>query len=65
MPQKVEKVHNFLDPPSPRMFWTFLDLGKIGNFGKNLNWENFEILESPLRKKQERMAFHRGGIPSD
>ena len=22
MPQKVEKVHNFLDPPSPRMFWT-------------------------------------------
>ena len=33
MSQKVEKVHNFLDPPphSPRMFWTFLNLGKIGN----------------------------------
>ena len=23
MSQKVEKVHNFLDPPSPRMFCTF------------------------------------------
>ena len=32
MSQRVEKVHNFLDPPpSPRMFWTFLNLGKIQN----------------------------------
>ena len=28
--QIMEKVHNFLDPPpSPRMIWTFLNLGKI------------------------------------
>ena len=26
---KSEKVHNFLDPPLPRMFWTFLNLGKF------------------------------------
>ena len=28
---KSGKVHNFLDPPSPRMIWTFLNLGKIWN----------------------------------
>ena len=34
LPKKVEKVHNFLDPPppSPGMFWIFLIMGKIGNF---------------------------------
>ena len=41
MSQKVEKVHNFLNPPpSPRMIWTFLNLGKIGN------------LITPLRPKK-------------
>ena len=42
----MENVHNFLDPPSPRMFWTFLNLGKIGNLMTPplyLNWEIFEI----------------------
>ena len=29
--QTVEKAHNFLDPPYPRKFWTFLNLGKIRN----------------------------------
>ena len=28
----MEKVHNFLDPPSPRKVWTFLKLGKLGIF---------------------------------
>ena len=28
MSQIVEKVHNFLDPPPPRIIWTFLNLGK-------------------------------------
>ena len=26
--QIVEKVHNFLDPPPPRIMWTILNLGK-------------------------------------
>ena len=43
----MEKVHNFLDPPSPRMIWTFLNLGK--NWGKILNWENFEFSGPPLK----------------
>ena len=47
MSQKVEKVHNFLDPPPfPRMFWTFLNLGKILNSMPPplyLIWERFEI----------------------
>ena len=30
MSQKVEKVHNFLDPP-PGCFGLFFNLGKIGN----------------------------------
>jgi len=31
---KWGKIRNFLDPPppSPRMLWAFLHLGKIGNF---------------------------------
>ena len=30
MSQKLEKVHNFLaPPPSLRVIWTFLNLGKI------------------------------------
>ena len=44
--QKVEKVQNFLDPPpSPRMFRTFLNLGKIGNLmippHLDIIWEKF------------------------
>ena len=35
MSQKMEKVHNFLDPPSPRMIWIFLYLGKILKLAKN------------------------------
>ena len=47
MSQKVEKVH---------MFWTFLNLGKIGNLmapppSSDLIWEKFEILGTPIRKK--------------
>ena len=62
MSQKVEKVHNFLDPPSPRMIWTFLNLGKIGNLMTPplyLIWENIEIGEifnlgtPPQKKKHE------------
>ena len=44
--QKVEKVHNFLDPPSPWMSWTFSNLGKIRNLMTpplRPNWEKFEI----------------------
>ena len=29
---KSGKVNNFLDPPSPRIFSTFLNFGKMGNF---------------------------------
>ena len=59
MSQKVGKVHNFLD--LPRMFGTFLNLGKIGNLmtpqTSNLIWAKFEIREilnfgkPPLLKK--------------
>ena len=42
---KSGKSPQFSWPPSPRMFWTFLNLGKIWN------WENFEFWEPPLRKK--------------
>ena len=46
-------------PPSPRMFWTFLNLGKIGNlmtppqtyFGKKLKLRKFWILGTPPQKK--------------
>ena len=58
MSQKVEKVHNSLDPPSPRMIWTFLNLGKfwnlttpplVPNLGKIWNWEKVEFSEPPLK----------------
>ena len=59
---KAEKVYNFLDPPpSPRVFWTLLNLGKIGslttppplgpNLGKFWNWEDFEFSEPPLKTR--------------
>ena len=47
MSQKVEKVHNFLDPPLPQDVLDFLNLGKIGNLMTPptlyLIWEKFEI----------------------
>ena len=49
MSQKVEKVHNFLDPPpSPRMFWTFLKLGEFWMLGpppqeKNMSLNHFKL----------------------
>ena len=62
MSQKVGTIHNFPPPPSPRMFWTFLNLGKIRNLmtphplpnlGKIRNWENFEFWEPPSEKKHK------------
>ena len=53
----MEKVHNFLDPPPPRIMWTILNLGKhwdlttppLGpNLGKNWNVDYFEIFVPPL-----------------
>ena len=57
--KKWKKSTIFLIPPSPRMFWTFLNLGKIGNLmspSSDLIWEKFEIgkiwnLGNPPRKK--------------
>ena len=58
MSQKVEKIHILLDPPSPRKFWIFLNLGRIWNsmtpppvpdLGKIWNWENFEFSEPHLK----------------
>ena len=57
---KAEKVYNFLDPPpSPRVFWTLLNLGKIGsltpppplgpNLGKIWNWENKDVMQNIRR----------------
>ena len=48
MSQQVEKVPNFLaPPPSARMFWTFLNLGKKFKFDNpppsDLIWEKCEI----------------------
>ena len=52
--KKWKKFTIFLTPPpSPRMFWTFLNLGRIGNLmtpplpnlGKIRNWENFEKVQ--------------------
>ena len=61
MSQKVEKVHNFLDPSLPQDVLDFFECGKIGNLmtpplgpylGKIWNWENFEFWEPPpLRRK--------------
>ena len=48
MSQEVEKVHNFFDrPPSLRMIWTLLNLGKIGN------WEKFELWDPPWKIKHK------------
>ena len=58
MTLKVEKVYNFFDSsPSPRMFWTVLNLGKNVNLGTptplDLIWGKFEIgkIEPPSEKK--------------
>ena len=50
-------------PPSARMFWTILNLGKIGNlmtppwtkFGKNLNLGKFGILGTLPQKKKLKL----------
>ena len=57
--QKVEKVHNFLDPPPlPQDDLDFFEFGKnlkfdapppVPNLGKISNWENFESSEPPLK----------------
>ena len=58
MSQKVEKVHNFLDPPPGcfGLFWiwekfeVWQQQPPIGpNLGKIWNWENFESSEPPLK----------------
>ena len=60
MSQKVEKVHNFLDPPSPPgcfgLFWIWEKSEiwwppPLPNLGKIRNGENFEFWEPPFRKK--------------
>jgi len=57
MSQNLGKVHNFLDPPPPRVMWTILNLRKkwnlmtppLGpNLGKNWNVDYFEIFAPPL-----------------
>ena len=58
---KLKNVTIFLTPPpSPRMFWTFLNLEKNRNLrthplrpnlGKFWNWENLEFWEPSHRKK--------------
>ena len=56
MSQKVEKVHNFLDPPGYfGLFWIWEKLeiwrpSLVPNLGKNWNWENFEFWEPPSKK---------------
>ena len=54
MSQKVEKVHNFLEPPLPQDVLDFFEFGKNWKFGPNLvkiwNWENFEFREPPSEK---------------
>ena len=53
----VEKGHNFLGPPPPRMMWTFLNLGKKWflmtppprqKLGKIWNVDYFDIVAPPL-----------------
>ena len=60
MSQKVEKVHNFLDPSLPQDVLDFFEFGKIGNLmtpplgpnlGKTWNWKNVEFWEPPLNKR--------------
>ena len=57
MSQIVGKVHNFLDPPPPRIIWTILDMKKKLIFddppsrpklGKILNVDYFDIVVPPL-----------------
>ena len=62
MSLKVKKSTIFLTP-SAKMFWPFLNLGKIGNLmtpppplpylGKIRNWENFEFSDPPQEKKHK------------
>ena len=62
MSQKVEKVHNYLDPPAPlpKDVLDFFEFGKhrkfddppSTNLGKIRNWENLEFWD-PLRKKNK------------
>ena len=60
MSQKVEKVHNFLDPSLPQNVFDVFEFGKIGNLmtpplgpylGNIWNWENFEFSEPHSEKK--------------
>ena len=54
MSQIVEKVHNFLAPPPPRIIWTILKLGKIWNV------DIFDIVASPMTLLKTR--DWRGGF---
>ena len=65
MSQKVEKLHNFLDPSLPQDVLDFFECGKIGNLmtpplgpylGKIWNWENFEFWEPPSEKTSTNRA---------
>ena len=53
--KKWKKSTIFLTPPSLRMFWTFLNVGKLEDLGPNLgkiqNWGNFEFW-APLHQKK-------------
>ena len=66
MSQKVEKVHNILDPSLPQNVLDFFERGKIGNLmtpplgpnlGKILKWQNFEFWEPPPppQKKKHKL----------
>ena len=50
------KVHNFLDPPSPRIIWTFLNLGK--------NWFLMTPPSTEIGKNLKCRLFWYRCIPS-